>query len=194
MDMFEFDRALGRLKQAVGVRTNKDLAPFLGLKESALSKRKRRGAFPVDDLKALASARPDLAIDVDHVLGVKNTTTDDVPSFIRGMAHRLQMIRGERSIEDFAAVVGLGADQLREIDSAARLPTPQELVSLLRADTGHDPYWLVTGSARPAPSKLAPDEISLIEHYRQSGRVGRELILRLAIQASVLEIERGTEL
>jgi len=66
--MGEFEQALLRLKSQVGVATDKEMAELLGLSEKALNARKRRGAFPTDKVRALAQQRPDLSIDVDHVL------------------------------------------------------------------------------------------------------------------------------
>lgn len=66
--MIEFEQALLRLKSQVGIATDKEMAELLGLGEKALNARKRRGSFPTDKLRALAQQRPDLNIDVEHVL------------------------------------------------------------------------------------------------------------------------------
>lgn len=57
MDSFSFQ--LDRLKQALGVKEDQEVASALGLSRAALSERKRRGSFPVDKLKVLAAQRPD---------------------------------------------------------------------------------------------------------------------------------------
>lgn len=49
-----FDAALLRLKGALQVQTDKDVAALLGMSPTALNDRKRRGAFPVDKVRALA--------------------------------------------------------------------------------------------------------------------------------------------
>lgn len=66
--MSEFEQALLRLKSQINVTTDKEAAELLGMGEKALNARKRRGAFPVDKLRALAQQRPDLGIDVEYVL------------------------------------------------------------------------------------------------------------------------------
>ena len=66
--MSDFEQVLLRLKERLGVPSDKGVAALLGLGEKALNARKRRGVFPVDKLKALAADRPDLKIDVKYVL------------------------------------------------------------------------------------------------------------------------------
>lgn len=66
--MSDFDEVLLRLKERLGVPSDKGVAELLGMGEKALHARKRRGSFPVDKLKALAADRPDLRLDVKYVL------------------------------------------------------------------------------------------------------------------------------
>ena len=66
--MRDFEETLLRLKERVGVPSDKGIAELLGMGEKALNARKRRGSFPVDKLKALAADRPDLRLDVKYVL------------------------------------------------------------------------------------------------------------------------------
>lgn len=66
--MSDFEEVLLRLKERLGVASDKGVADLLGMGEKALNARKRRGSFPVDKLKALAADRPDLRLDVKYVL------------------------------------------------------------------------------------------------------------------------------
>lgn len=66
--MENFDQQLLRLKQALGVTSDQDVAAALGLTKAAFSDRKKRGAFPEEKLYALAAKRPELHLDVLHVL------------------------------------------------------------------------------------------------------------------------------
>lgn len=68
MDFFEFEQALIRLKNCVGVRTDKDVARLLEMDVSALNKRKTRGSFPAQKLNELVVKRPDLNLDATYVL------------------------------------------------------------------------------------------------------------------------------
>jgi len=64
----DFDQALLRLKERLGIASDKGVAELLGMGEKALNARKRRGAFPAEKLKALALDKPELGIDVKYVL------------------------------------------------------------------------------------------------------------------------------
>jgi hypothetical protein len=70
-----FDEAALRLKQQLKVTENKQVAEALGMTGNAWTMRKRRGAFPETELRALAQQRPELGIDVEYVLtgGVLST-------------------------------------------------------------------------------------------------------------------------
>lgn len=68
MKMNNFDQQLLRLKAAIGVTDDQEVAALLGLTKAAFSARKTRGAFPVDKLLALITTRPDLKIDASFVL------------------------------------------------------------------------------------------------------------------------------
>ena len=66
--MRAFDQQLLRLKQALGLVEDQAVAAALGMSKAAFADRKRRDAFPADKLKALASDRPEMALDVRYVL------------------------------------------------------------------------------------------------------------------------------
>lgn len=54
MDFFSFEAALLRLKGALLLQTDKEVAAALGMDASAFNKRKARGSFPVAEVRALA--------------------------------------------------------------------------------------------------------------------------------------------
>lgn len=63
-----FTRTLQRLKAALGVITDAEVATMLGLTKEAFSQRKGRNSFPDHDLRALAAKRPELGLDVERIL------------------------------------------------------------------------------------------------------------------------------
>lgn len=63
-----FGGALLRLKQVLGVHSDKEVAEALGMKPTALNSRKARNSFPEDKLLALIARRPELGIDADYVM------------------------------------------------------------------------------------------------------------------------------
>lgn len=66
--MKNFIDVINRLKISLSVTTNREIAEYLGLTQSAFSERKKRNSFPEKELKALANDRPDLNLDVDYIL------------------------------------------------------------------------------------------------------------------------------
>jgi hypothetical protein len=54
MDFFSFEAALLRLKGALLLQTDKEVAAALGMDPSAFNKRKARGSFPESEVRALA--------------------------------------------------------------------------------------------------------------------------------------------
>ena len=66
--MREFEKILLRLKETLGVQTDKEVAGLLNLSVKAFTSRKLRNSFPEDKLLALKSKRPDLGIDDVYIL------------------------------------------------------------------------------------------------------------------------------
>lgn len=63
-----FQARLERLRTALDVREDQEVATVLGMTKAALSARKSRNSFPEKELRALVQQRPDLDIDVEYVL------------------------------------------------------------------------------------------------------------------------------
>lgn len=65
MDFFSFEAALLRLKGALALQADKDVAGALGMAPSAFNKRKARGSFPEAEVRALAAER---GFDAEYVI------------------------------------------------------------------------------------------------------------------------------
>jgi hypothetical protein len=63
-----FDAQIGRLKGALQLKEDQEVAELMGMGKAAFSARRTRGSFPEEKLRALAQQRPDLNIDVDYVI------------------------------------------------------------------------------------------------------------------------------
>lgn len=66
--MRDFDEKLFRLKQALDVSEDQQVAAALGMTKAAFSERKRRDAFPDDKVATLASTGALRSVGVDWVL------------------------------------------------------------------------------------------------------------------------------
>jgi collagenase-like PrtC family protease len=117
MDFFSFEAALLRLKGALALQADKDVAAVLGMGASAFNQRKRRGSFPEEELRALAQQRPDLGIDVHYVL--TGITTE--------AQARLDAKQGRISR---AVDAGMGMEDIRAMERLASSASPERLLSL----------------------------------------------------------------
>lgn len=66
--MKSFTDKLNRLKTALSLTMDKDVAKFLGFTKSAFAERKRRGVFPEEALRLADLANPELKLDIDYIL------------------------------------------------------------------------------------------------------------------------------
>ncbi len=66
--MKNFIEATNRLKTALSVSMDKEVAEYLGLSKGAFAERKKRGSFPKKELELLAQNKPELGLDVEFIL------------------------------------------------------------------------------------------------------------------------------
>ncbi|WP_255435323.1 helix-turn-helix transcriptional regulator [Rhodoferax sp. BLA1] len=111
----EFENTALRLKLALSVYDDKDLASMLGLSQAAFFDRKKRGSFPVKELWALKGKRPDLNLNVDHILGKATPNQSVIPAPAdlidpHGFGERLKVERSRLGLrpEELAELCGVG--------------------------------------------------------------------------------------
>jgi len=149
--MNKFDEQLLRLKQAVQLTADQDVAALLGLSKEAFFQRKKRDAFPEDKLAALAVKRPALGIDVNFIL--TGTPTEEIAANARGIQGRLAQVNG---------------------------PVNASLDSLKLFITEHpeiDPIWLLTGRHQKLDGELSHLEVSLVANYRAASPEGQKALV-----------------
>lgn len=73
--MTTFDLITSRLKYALRTDQDQKIAGHLGLSKGAFSERKRRNAFPENNLRSLAQRCPELGLDVAYILGEASADT-----------------------------------------------------------------------------------------------------------------------
>ena len=94
--MISIDPALLRLKEQLGVSTDKEVAAVLGLGEKAFNARKKRGAFPEDKLLALTTKRPELGLDVAYILTGERAVVHALMGAVRAAAQIAERLGGTR--------------------------------------------------------------------------------------------------
>lgn len=129
-----FSDSLGRLKHALRVSKDQEVAEALGLSKTAFSERKKRGAFPEENLRALAQQRPELGIDVVYVLTGGHLS-----------AHQRQAIEGARAFTDALPTGAADKQHLRALNDQAELQTASTNAS--RADNYAQITELLAGSS-----------------------------------------------
>lgn len=72
--MSDIKKVLLRLKERLGIDSDRAIAEMLDIGEKALNARKSRGVSIEKELRALAQQRPELGLDVDYILTGKGLT------------------------------------------------------------------------------------------------------------------------
>lgn len=174
-----FDEATLRLKQQLKVTEDKQVAETLGMTGSAWTKRKTRGAFPEKELRALVQRRPELGIDVGYVLTGQSTKVA-VAKAVLNMGSRFKEIRGARSVEEFAQLLGTTPQTISNIEAQSQLPTTELLRNLVDAHPDKDVAWLWGGESPKLDGPLTGIEAILVMNYRASSKEGQASIRRMA--------------
>lgn len=118
--MAVFESVMLRLKERVGVPSDKGIAELLGMTDKALNARKRRDAFPDDKLFALAAKRPELKLDVPYILtGQQLSTARETEGAYMIRANAERAARGEPEVPGLVAALQGLADTDRRIAERA---------------------------------------------------------------------------
>ena len=143
-----------RLKEALAVREDQDVAAALGMTKAAFSARKTRNSFPETELYALAAKRPDLGLDVDYVL---TGITREAQALMDAEQKELERFSDAHPEATFAELRAAAS-------SAKRGATAQRIQLLVNAiaglrDVEFDAVWTLVQSItqqREALEKAAP--------------------------------------
>lgn len=121
--MGNFEDILIRLKQQLGVATDKEAASVLGLTPSAFNDRKKRGSFPLDKLRALKASMPKL--NVDYIL------TGSAAALIAAdlTEAKRELIEYERTLNVFYGVSDAERPDAELAERAAKVATNFRILS-----------------------------------------------------------------
>lgn len=179
-----FEESLARLKQQLGVATDREVAALLGLTEKAFNARKARGAFPEDKLYALAARQPELGLDPDHVLSGTNKQSR-TKERLDALPARLKELRGMQDLATFSAKVGIPVNVLMLLESGRAMPTAEQVIKLIRAHPEHSPSWIAGGESPSLDEELNYLEIVLIRNYRMCTPERRDQLRRAAADGAL---------
>lgn len=139
MNASVFDQQLLRLKSALGVTADQEVAEALGLSKAALSDRKRRGAFPEDKLWALAQRRPELQINPFWVLS--------------GQAEEVLQATARVVTAQMRTVLTMQADRWKDLPVEEQLTRAMEVVEAATLDEDERELVLLYRGMKPAEKK-----------------------------------------
>ena len=134
----KFERQLHRLKAALRIAEDQDVARRLGMSKAAFSARKMRGAFPVDRVKALAIDEPELHLDVDYVLTGVSAEVERRFAAVRtatGIAASVKDVRERYRVQEdvVGALVGALAADEQQLVSCYRQADERGKTAILTA-------------------------------------------------------------
>lgn len=172
-----FDEVVGRLKVALDVETDLQVANTLGIKQSTWAMRRKRGDLPTEKIDALICAEEINAEYVYKGLGGPHLPVDDEQwktALQRKLLQILEIQTYARSLE----ALGYKAKDLQRI-SDGKADLPVELLRDLRRALHVDLHAMLCDEL-----PVTPEEKALVEKYRQSPLRGKRAIEAVADLAS----------
>lgn len=180
--MNSFEEAALRLKQQLRVSDDSQAAQAIGMSPRAWAGRKKNDSFPADKLRALVQQRPELGIDVDYVLTGQSTQAA-AAQMVLNMADRFRQVRGTRSADEFATLLGTTPQTIEAIEAKAQLPSSELMKRLIDAHPERDLLWMMGGESptlEQVGGALTPLEVILLGNYRTASKEGRAALRRMA--------------
>lgn len=148
--MILFEPVLLRLKEQLGVSTDKEVGELLGLSAAAFNNRKKRGIFPEDKLLALAARQPELGLDVAYILTGEHARVHAVMGAVRAATEIVARLGGTKAERQARADVLLAS--VVNASRASLSDEEQLLVGRYRASDQalrNEVMRLLLGGARP---------------------------------------------
>lgn len=174
-----FEEAALRLKQELALNQDKEVAEVLGLSPVAWVGRKKRDNFPEKELLALTARRPELKLDVNYILKGQRTG-DKVAAMLAKLAQRQREVRGTRSIEEFATLVGSSVLEWAQIEAGEKRPSSDLMMRVVNAHPDLDPMWVMGDERQKVEGELSPMEVVLISNFRNASAEGQDALRHLA--------------
>lgn len=194
MSTEDFNTQIGRLKQALGLHEDQEVAAALGMSKAALSARKARGAFPEKDLRALINRQPELGIDVLYVLTgereYREQETQD--QFI----DRMQSIKATSLIVDALPLPSSNRDGLKDCLTGDAEKDAVSIAEALKGSTSAKIYQLESPNAPAVPERDVCSMILDLLHARgrtlPAVKVWAIVDAIMALQRAGISVDKST--
>lgn len=93
---------------------------------------------------------------------------------------RLREVRGERSLEEFAALMQESAEKIAAIEAQELLPTPKLVQRLIATHPEEGVMWLMGSKRVQLDSPITELEAIMLMDYRQASPEGQAALRSLA--------------
>lgn len=113
---------------------------------------------------------------------------------LQSLGHRLRLIRGNRSQDELAAVLGVHKNTIGKYERGERQPE-SEVLARMRLELGVDINWLLTGEGKPdqRTSADAPSNAGSLDETALK-LVVREVETYIAERGLIISAEKKAEL
>lgn len=173
MSSVAFDEVVGRLKMALDLDTDGELADALGIKQSTWAMRRKRGALPTAQIEGLIRAEELSPEYVYQGIGSLHLPVDDEQWKI--VVHR--KLRQVLEIQTYAkslTAMGYKDKDLRALADGKR-DISAELLRDLRRTVRVDLHALLCDEL-----PVTPEEMAVVERYRRATLRGKRVIEAVA--------------
>lgn len=125
------------------------------------------------------SALVEIGVDATYILTGESTQVTAARA-VQNFGPRLRELRGKQHEAPYAEQLGTTPEELAELESGARLPTPEMAMRLAKMHHDKNLLWLLGGDAPRLDGDLTQLEVVLIANYRASSAEGQEMLRRHA--------------
>lgn len=151
-----FPAQLHRLKTALNVAEDREVAAALGMTPTALALRKRRDAFPEEQLISLAASRPELRLDIVFIVtGARQGGLESL--LIRGDITRLEQAELRASRDAYMARLGECAERMSLSSLHTLAVVAERIAKADSTDTLSAPGYTQPVASTLATTGEAPD-------------------------------------
>lgn len=126
--------------------------------------------------------------DVLYILSGKRNQAHVMMAISRA-GGRVRLVRGNRSLEEFAALLGVAPAFLEKVEAADEWINNDLLARIVELENV-SPMWLLSGEVPQLEGELNPLEVMLIDHYRHSGHAQQAT---LRSQAGLLRAQSNNQ-
>lgn len=177
-----FDDALLRLKQALRVKNDTDVADKLGLHQSTLAHKKRKNEFPEKQLKEFIDLNPEYEIDYEYIM-------TGVYSEFAQIKNRLKEELHLKTDMEVFLRLGISSNEFLKAKSENKFPVKAILDYASKVGgSGFDVDYVLTGK-RIKNAEYPPHLVEALDHLSDFSPQQQMLVLGLINEIHTLNLK-----